>query len=122
MTQYTVTPEYIAQAAANAHSTATLIEGELATLRSYVEQLGAGWLGVASSTFQAMMTDYNAYARMLHDALDAIGSGLQGNYVNYVNMEQENIAQLVPIAGEIPPLNLEPVPTGPAGPGQITNP
>jgi hypothetical protein len=53
-----------------------------------------------------MMTDYQNYARRLHDALDAIGSGLQGNFVNYVNMEQENVAGLVPIAGEIPPLNL----------------
>ncbi len=119
MTQYTVTPEYIAQAAVNAHNTASLIESELATLRVYVEQMGASWLGVASSTFQAMMTNYNAYARMLHDSLDAIGSGLQYNFVNYVNMEQENIAQLVPIAGELPPMNLDPVPTGP---GQITKP
>ena len=115
MTQFGVTPEYIAKAATDAHSTATSIQGELATLQGYVEELGAAWLGVAAGTFQTMMIDAAAYARILHDALDDIGTGLQTNFTNYINMEEDNIAQMAPIANEIPVMNLSPVPTGPIG-------
>lgn len=120
-TQYNVTPQYLATAAANCHTSAAEIQGELSALRSYVEGLGASWLGLASGTFQQMMIDFQAYARNLHDALDNIGNGLQGNFVNYVAMEEANIALLKPIDGLNLPMNLGPVPTGPtAAPGDIT--
>ena len=35
-----------------------------------------------------------------------IGSGLRGNYVNYTTAEEQNIAQLVAINGDIPGANL----------------
>jgi WXG100 family type VII secretion target len=121
VTQFTVTPDYIADAATHAHRIAADIQSELSALKSYVEELGAAWLGVASGTFVAMMTNYQAYANNLHDALDDIGYGLQGNYVNYVDMEQQNLASLVPIDGVLPPMNLTPVPTGPTpAPGDFT--
>jgi Proteins of 100 residues with WXG len=122
VTQFAVTPQYIATAATNCHNTAAGIQDELTALRSYVD-LGAVYLGVTSDKFQALMIDFQRYAIMLHNSLDDIGSGLQGNFVNYVQMEEANMALLVPIDGEIPSANLSPVPTGsPAGPGQISNP
>jgi WXG100 family type VII secretion target len=122
VTQFVVTPEYIATAAANCHTTAADIQSELTTLKNYVIGLGAVYLGEASNTFQAMMVDFQAYANNLHQALDDIGSGLQGNFVNYVEMEQANIATLTAVDGLNLPMNLAPVPTGSTvAPGDITS-
>jgi hypothetical protein len=52
------------------------------------------------------MTDYDTFAKMLHNALVDIGSGLRGNYVNYTDGESQNIANLQPIHGDIPGANL----------------
>jgi hypothetical protein len=68
------------------------------------------------------MADFQTYARMLHNSLDDIGSGLQGNFVNYVQTEEANLADLVPLDGIIPPANLTPVPTATTIPGAITAP
>jgi WXG100 family type VII secretion target len=122
VTQFSVTPEYIALAAGNCHTTAADIHGELTTLKNYVLDLGASWLGVASGTFQNMMVDFQSYANNLHNSLDDIGSGLQGNFVNYLEMEQSNISTLVPVDGLGLPMNLAPVPTGSTvAPGDITS-
>ncbi|GAA5193293.1 hypothetical protein GCM10023322_54980 [Rugosimonospora acidiphila] len=103
---FTVTPEYIANAATSCDNTASEIQSQLATLRSYVMNLEAVYQGVAATTFQALMTDYDTFARMLNEALTDIGSGLRGNYVNYTDSENQNIANLVPIQGNIPGANL----------------
>ncbi len=99
---FKVTPEYIASAATNCTNTASEISAQLGTLRSYVVNLEAVYHGVAATTFQSLMTDYDAFARMLHDALGNIGDGLRGTHVNYVDTETQNIANLVPINGNIP--------------------
>jgi WXG100 family type VII secretion target len=116
--EYQVTPVELGLAATNCHTTAADIQGELASLRTYVEVLGASWLGLASGTFQHMMVDFHAYAENLRSALDNIGNGLQGNFVNYVEMEQANIAALTSVDGLNLPLNLGSVPST-SGPGGI---
>jgi WXG100 family type VII secretion target len=103
---FTVTPEYIQNAATSCDNTATEIQNQLGTLRNYVVNLEGVYQGVAATTFQALMTDYDTFARMLHNALVDIGSGLRGNFVNYTDSEQQNIANLVPIQGNIPGANL----------------
>jgi WXG100 family type VII secretion target len=103
---FTVTPEYISNAATSCDNTANEIQGQLATLRSYVVNLEAVYQGVAATTFQSLMTDYDTFAKMLNNALVDIGSGLRGNYVNYTDSENQNIANLVPIQGNIPGANL----------------
>jgi WXG100 family type VII secretion target len=101
-----VTPEYISIAANNCTTTATNIDQALGTLKSYVIDLQGVWHGLASKTFGDLMTDYDIFARMLHDALVDIGSGLQGNFVNYEQTETANINSLVAVNGSIPGANL----------------
>jgi WXG100 family type VII secretion target len=106
MSNLQVTPEYVSGAAANCQNTATTIDQQLAELKNYVVGLQGTWHGVASDTFGALMTDYDIFARMLHDALVNIGSGLQGNFVNYEETETTNINSLVSIQGDIPGAHL----------------
>ena len=89
--QFTVTPEYISQAAAACTKTADEVSEALAGLQSYIQQMEGWWQGIASDTFQDLMTQYNTYSTMLYNALTDIGNGLQGNYVNYSSTEQANI-------------------------------
>lgn len=99
---YHVTPEYLAGAASSCNSTAAQIDAILGQIRTYVVNLESEWRGIAQQQFQALMTDYDVYSKMLHDALTSIGSGLQGNYVNYTESEQANINNLVAVNGSIP--------------------
>lgn len=95
---FKVTPEYIASAAASCQSTAQEIEEQLGALKNYIIQMEDWWQGIASNTFQEMMTQYNTYSAMLQNALTDIGQGLQGNYVNYTAEEQANINTVQSIA------------------------
>jgi WXG100 family type VII secretion target len=99
---YRVTPEYLTGAAASCDSTAQQIDAILTQIRSYVVTLEGEWHGVAQQQFQLLMTDYDLYSRMLHDALTDIGSGLRGTYVNYTDSENTNISNLVGVHGSIP--------------------
>jgi WXG100 family type VII secretion target len=101
-----VTPEMVSDAAGSCDSTATEIDGELAALRSYVVDLQTIWHGVASAQFDILMHDFDVFGRMLHNALSDIGSGLRGNFVNYVDAEDANIASLKAVDGDIPGINL----------------
>jgi WXG100 family type VII secretion target len=106
MSDLTVTPEQVSAAAGNCHTTADNIRQELAALKGYVQDMQSQWHGVASQTFGNLMTDYDIYGRMLENALDDIGSGLQGNAVNYEGTETANIHSLISVNGSIPGANL----------------
>jgi WXG100 family type VII secretion target len=95
---FQVTPEYVSSAAASCQSTAQEIQEQLAALKSYIVQMEDWWEGIASNTFQDLMTQYNTYSTMLYSALTDIGQGLQGNYVNYTSEEQANINTISSIA------------------------
>lgn len=99
---YKVTPEYLSNAATSTTNTATEIDGILAQIRSYVVSLEASWQGVAYNTFQTLMAEYDIYAKMLHDSLTDIASGLRGNYVNYTESEQTNINNLQSLDSSLP--------------------
>jgi len=100
--QFAVTPEYVQAAARSANATAENIAEQLAALKNYVVSLEDQWKGIAAGTFSALMADYDVYGRMLNDALTGIGSGLQGNYVNYTESEEQNISNLQSVGGSIP--------------------
>ncbi|MFE9191943.1 WXG100 family type VII secretion target [Micromonospora sp. NPDC007208] len=102
MQRVQVTPQMVTEAAASCDSTNAEIDAELASLRSFVVNLQAQWHGVASDQFNALMTDFDIYGKMLHNALSDIGSGLRGNAVNYVDTEISNINSLVAVNGDIP--------------------
>lgn len=110
---YRVTPEYLATAATSTDNTAAEIDAILGQIRAYVVNLEASWQGIAYNTFQTLMAEYDIYAKMLHDSLTDIASGLRGNYVNYTESEQTNINNLQSLdaslpAGDqtVPPMNL----------------
>jgi WXG100 family type VII secretion target len=102
MDQVRVTPEMIADAANACDTKAQEIDGELASLRSYVYFLQGIWHGVASGTFNDLMFDFDRYATMMHNALTDIASGLRGNFHNYVDNENANLAALKQVNGSIP--------------------
>jgi WXG100 family type VII secretion target len=93
----------VSQASLSCASTAEQVQDQLDALRSYVVSLEEIWQGIAQDTFQELMHDYDIYARMMHDALVDIGSGLSGNYVNYREAEAENLANLQPVDGDLMP-------------------
>jgi WXG100 family type VII secretion target len=95
--QFQVTPEYIAQAAASCKTIAGTVQEELASLQTYIQNMEAYWQGIASTTFQDLMTEYSTFSAMLCNALTDIGSGLEGNYVNYQGTEQANIKTITAI-------------------------
>ncbi|MFI7354879.1 WXG100 family type VII secretion target [Streptomyces avidinii] len=99
---YRVTPEYLANASSNTMSTAVEISGQLSDLKTYVSSLEASWQGIAHNQFQVLMAEYDIYARMLNDALEGIAKGLQGNYVNYKDSEQQNVNNLIALGADVP--------------------
>jgi WXG100 family type VII secretion target len=101
MANVQVTPEYVSQSAASCKSTATEIQEQLAALQSYITQMEGWWQGIASNTFQELMTEYSTYAQMLYNALNDIGSGLTGNYVNYTDTENANLSTITSIQASL---------------------
>jgi WXG100 family type VII secretion target len=96
---FRVTPELVQEAAANCTSTAAEIDAQLSALRSYVSSLEEIWRGIAQDTFQELMHGYDIFARMMHDALTDIATGLTTNQFNYASAEAANIRNLQPVNG-----------------------
>ena len=102
---FRVTPEYLANAATSTDRTAGEINDTLSQIKSYVTSLEAVWHGLAQQQFNTLMQEYDIYARMLHDALTDIASGLRGNYVNYRDSEESNVNNLRALGEDIPKAN-----------------
>lgn len=107
MEAFKVTPEYVSNAAGDCERTSGQIQGELSGLRTYVLSLRDHWKGPAALQFDALMHNYDIYARMLDDALTDIASGLRGNYVNYSDTEKQNLNNLVEVGGSLPGTKLD---------------
>jgi WXG100 family type VII secretion target len=90
MTGFKVTPDEVTNYANACNSTATEIQGQLQSLKAYVQNMEDWWQGIASTTFQGLMTEYDTYSAMLYNALTDIGSGLSGNEVQYSETEKAN--------------------------------
>ena len=108
MNDFRATPQDIANASTSCNSTAANVQEQLASLKTYVIGMENWWQGVASTTFQELMQEYDTYSTMLHNALADIGSGLNGNFVNYHESEQANVNSINLIQNELglPPVNL----------------
>ncbi|OON77023.1 WXG100 family type VII secretion target [Streptomyces tsukubensis] len=100
--QYRVTPEYLANASADAERTASEIAAELQQIKTYVLSLEADWQGIAHNQFQTLMQEYDNYAQMLHRALHGISQGLKGSYINYSESESQNLSNLTALGADIP--------------------
>jgi WXG100 family type VII secretion target len=99
---YQVTPEYLAGAAADTTNTASQINDQLTTIKGYVYSLEASWRGIAHDRFVVLMADYDRLALLLQNALTAIGSGLKGNYINYIGSEDANLTNLNNVGAGMP--------------------
>ncbi|MGI5182474.1 WXG100 family type VII secretion target [Dactylosporangium sp. CA-152071] len=84
---FVVTPQYLADASVDCQQTAQQIGEQLETLKRYVIGLRAEWEGVAATSFEQLMVNWDGYAQQLHIALTGIGRGLHTNYLNYVDNE-----------------------------------
>jgi len=84
----------------------TEIDGELASMRAYVSELAAQWLGASSTQYTNLMTDFDKYGQMLNDSLNGIADGLMGNYHNYTTTESSIESTLLAVNGVIPGANL----------------
>jgi WXG100 family type VII secretion target len=102
---YHVTLETLNDAVGHTRSTADEVDTNLGLIRGIVNSLEGRWQGVAHQTFQTLMAEYDVYAKMLHDSLVDIASGLQGNYVNYSESEQANINNLRSLDATLPARN-----------------
>ena len=102
MTQFTALPHDIQQASTNCLNTSEEVQSQLSSLQNYVYDLEGQWQGVASQNFMSLMADWNIYARMLHQSLIGISEGLRGNWQNYSQSEEQNIAQLQAVNGSLP--------------------
>lgn len=99
---YRVTPEYLANAATDTSAAASDIRAWLDEIKTYVNSLEAVWGGITHDRFVALMNEYDLLAKMLHDALTDISSGLHGNYINYRDSEERNLTNLQNIEANMP--------------------
>jgi WXG100 family type VII secretion target len=106
MDGYKVTPEDVSNAAQSCTTTTEEVSAQLSQLRQYVVGMEDWWQGIASDTFQLLMTEYDTYSTMLQNALSDIASGLNGNYVNYANSEQANLKSISGIQAQLGSANL----------------
>jgi WXG100 family type VII secretion target len=100
--QFGVDPAQVAAVAQQCQTTADEVAAQLGILKNYVLDLETQWHGIASQTFQALMTDWDIYASMLNQALTGIGQGLAGNWHNYTGSEQASIHSLQTVNGSLP--------------------
>ncbi len=82
------------------------IDSELASMRAYVSELAAQWLGASSQQYQNLMTDFDKYGQMLNDSLQGIADGLMGNFHNYTTTEAAIESQMKEVNGVIPGAHL----------------
>ena len=99
---FQVTPEYLTGAAKACDTTNGEVQGQLSSLRQYVVGMEADWQGIAASTFQSLMAEYDRCAAALQDALTGIASGLRGSWTNYTENEQANTTTITNIQQGLP--------------------
>jgi len=106
MPSFQVTPEYLSGAATSCTNTNSEVQDQLASLRAYVVGMEDCWQGIASSTFQSLMSEYETCAAALNNALTGISNGLRGTWGNYTDNEQVNATNIGNIQQGLPASNL----------------
>jgi WXG100 family type VII secretion target len=102
---FKATPQDISDASSACYNTAGQIWQELGTLYNYIQGMEQWWQGIASTTFQELMVEYNTYSQMLYNALLDISTGLNGNFVNYSDTENANIQTVTSIQDQLSAVN-----------------
>jgi len=70
------------------------VQADLGALRGSLGPLAGAWRGEASVAFTELMARWDADARALAEALDAIGTAIQGSAAAYQQQEDEQAQSL----------------------------
>ncbi|SEG18699.1 WXG100 family type VII secretion target [Actinacidiphila yanglinensis] len=101
---YHTTPHDLKEKAVDISNTQQVVQGQLDTLKSYVQDLESVWGGIAASTFQNLMGDWDTCAARMQNALLGISDGLSNTADNYVQGEQTNVTNFSRVV--LPPARL----------------
>ncbi|WUH90761.1 WXG100 family type VII secretion target [Streptomyces sp. NBC_00433] len=101
---YNTTPADLNSKAVDIRNTEAVVQAELDNLKAYVVSLEEVWGGIASTTFQELMQQWDTHAAHLQQALLAIAGGLDGSADNYIQSEQSNVANIRNV--QLPPARL----------------
>lgn len=95
------TTEEMARAAQHVVSVNDAVQGELTALRGRLEPLAGAWVGRASTQFAQMMARWDADARLLNQALRAIGEAIDGSRVIYQRQEDAQTTAMTSISNAL---------------------
>ncbi len=101
---YNMEPSELRAKAQNIRDTEALVQQDLRDLKNYVVGLEASWGGIAATTFQQLMLEWDYHAMQLRDALLGIAGGLTTAAANAEDSEQSNVSNLTNI--QLPPARL----------------
>lgn len=87
MTVYQVDAGEVAAASAAAASTASAIRSSVATMMAQLHALQATWAGAASSSFQNVITTWQATQLQVEDSLEAVSTALAQASSTYTEAE-----------------------------------
>jgi WXG100 family type VII secretion target len=91
---YGTTIEEMHRAARHVQAVNDAVQAELATLRGRLAPLSGAWRGEASTAFAALMNRWDVDARLLSEALRAIGEAIHGSGASYHAQEEQHAGTL----------------------------
>ena len=91
---YGTTPEEMARAGRHVLDVNADVQADLAGLRAQLAPLQGAWVGDAATSFAGLMSRWDADARALSEALQAIGEAVQGSGRTYQQQEEARSAGL----------------------------
>jgi len=99
--QYTTTTDEMQRAAQQVLSTNEQIQGQLRSLQSQLAPLAGAWQGQASTAFQQLMERWNIDAAKLNQALEGIGTAIQGSGRSYQQAEEQHAQSMSSITSAL---------------------
>jgi len=90
--------------AADCDTTAGQVDGQLASLRGYIQEVETFWQGSAGGQFQVLMTEFDRLGRELNQALHGISTTLRQNADMYDVTDSTNAGNVSSMMGELPPV------------------
>lgn len=91
MPRFEVDSAEVAQAAAAARSSATIINTEVTNMMRHLTSLQASWRGGASSAFTGLITEWRATQQQVETSLENISAALDSSARQYADVEAANL-------------------------------
>lgn len=101
---YNTTPAELKEKAVDISTTQHTVQGELDRLKAYVQNLEGVWGGIAATTFQELMVEWDTHAAQMQNALLGISHSLTNTADNYIHGEHTNVTNLGKVS--LPPARL----------------